>query len=61
MWEVWHMIQARNLAGSTELPTVSGMYPPGFCGLNPLYPPSFLAWFTVPQTTVKIALEKLGI
>ena len=26
MWEVWHVFQARNLAGSREVPTVSGGY-----------------------------------
>lgn len=40
------MFQARNLAGSREVPAVSGV---NFRGLNLLDPPSFLTWFTVPQ------------
>jgi hypothetical protein len=46
MWEVWQVFQTRYLAGSREAPSISGV---SFRGLNPLYPPSFLAWFTVPQ------------
>lgn len=36
MWEVWHVFQARNLAGSVEQPTVSGVHP-SFQGLRPVY------------------------
>ena len=33
MCEVWHMFQARSLAGSGEAPTI--LYPPDFRGLRP--------------------------
>ena len=46
MWEVWHVFWARNLAGSGEVATVSGV---GFCDFSPLYPPNFLTWFTIPH------------
>ena len=46
MWEVWHRFKTRNLAGSREVPTISGM---SFQGLNLLDPSRFLAWFTIPQ------------
>lgn len=46
-WEVQHLFRPRNLAESREAPTVSDV---SFQGLNPLYPPNFLAWFTIPQS-----------
>lgn len=58
MWEVWHIFQVRNLTGSREAPTFSGVQPPRFWSLNSLYPPRFLAWFTIPQPNWHLTTTK---
>lgn len=37
MWEVWHVFQARNLAGHRELPAISGVHPEFPWDLDLLY------------------------
>jgi hypothetical protein len=39
IWEVWHVLQATNLAGSR--------YPPSFWGLRSTLPTKVPAWFTI--------------
>ena len=57
MWEVWHVFQARNLAGSREVPTISGAYQLSRVS-DPSTLSSFLAWFTVPQHLIGIDGKK---
>lgn len=58
MWEVWHRFKTRNLAGSREVPLISGgcgTWVPGSQTGSTL--PSFKAWSTVPHVAVGETLE----
>ena len=47
-WGVWHVFQARNLAGNRYLLSLRCMSIESL-GLNLFFPPRFLAWFDCPM------------
>lgn len=61
VWEEWHVFQAKNLAGSRDLPTVSGVYPesPGTQAHSTQL--SFLAWFTIPHMSQGMGFVSLSL